>query len=564
MVQVKAGTRPPWVGLAAAVWVQLAAANPYTFPLYSGTLKTVLGYDQQRLTLMGVANDIGENFGIIPGILCSWLPAWVVLGIGALLCFVGYGAVWLVVTKTVVRSPFWVVWIALLFGANSSAWLITTVLVTNMKNFPHSRGTVSGLLKGYVGLCAAVLTQLYSGILDKSPTNLLILLALCLPLVCLLMMYFVRPCTPATEDDELQHGHFLFTQIACVILALYLLGTTISDEFLPKSSSSKYAMFGITVLLLLSPLVIPIKMTIFKNDYKIRPDGLVSLGKLSPLLPPDLTQTYLANSVSLAQTYYDDDSDDEDDDVDMLLAVGEGAVSRNRRPRRGEDFEFHEALVKADFWLLFVAYFIGVGSGVTVLNNLAQIAYAAKNDGTTILLCLFSLGNFFGRLAGGTISEHLVKSRMLPRPVLMTCTQIIMAITYLLLALALETSLYAATACLGICYGVQFSVMIPTTSELFGLKNFGLFYNFMALGNPLGAFLFSSLLAGYLYDKEAAKGSTGTSCVGPNCFRLTFFILGGCCALGTFLSVILSVRTKPVYQMLYGGGSFRAPRASLH
>ncbi|KAJ3704678.1 hypothetical protein LUZ61_008383 [Rhynchospora tenuis] len=409
MVQVKTGTRPPWVGLAAAVWVQLAAANPYTFPLYSGTLKTVLGYDQQRLTLMGVANDIGENFGIIPGFLCSWLPSWIVLGVGALLCFVGYGAVWLVVTKTVIRPPFWVVWIALLLGSNSSAWLITTVLVTNMKNFPHSRGTVSGLLKGYVGLCAAVLAQLYSGILDKSPANLLILLALCLPLVCLLMMYFVRPCTPATEDDELQHGHFLFTQIACVILALYLLGTTTLDDFLPKNSTSKYAIFGITVFLLLSPLVIPIKMTIFKNVYKIQPEGLVSLGKLSPLLPPDLTQTYLANSLSLAQTYYDDSSDDEDDDVDMLLAVGEGAVSRNRRPRRGEDFEFHEALVKADFWLLFIAYFIGVGSGVTVLNNLAQIAYAAKNDGTTILLCLFSLGNFFGRLAGGAISEHLVK-----------------------------------------------------------------------------------------------------------------------------------------------------------
>lgn len=68
----------------------------------------------------------------------------------------------------------------------------------------------------------------------------------------------------------------------------------------------------------------------------------------------------------------------------------------------------------------------------------------------------------------------------------MTCTQTIMIVMYLLLALSLEASLYAATACLGICYGVQFCVMISTTSELFSLKNFGLFYNFMALGNPLG------------------------------------------------------------------------------
>ncbi|KAJ4745727.1 Major facilitator superfamily protein [Rhynchospora pubera] len=559
MVQTKKGTRPPWVGLAAAVWVQLAAANAYTFPLYSDTLKSVLGYDQQQLTLLGVADDIGENFGIIPGILCTWLPPWLILGAGTMLCFVGYGVVWLAVTKTVVSLPFWALWLALLLGSNSSAWLITTVLVTNMKNFPHSRGTVSGLLKGYVGLCAAVLTQLFSGILNKSPTDLLCLLSLGLPLICLLMVYFVRPCTPATEDDESQHGHFLFTQIACVILAIYLLGTTVFDEVLPKSRTAQYAMLGVTALLLMSPLAIPIKMTLFRSPYKVQPDRLASQGNLEPLLPPALTQTYIENSIATS-----DDNDDEDDDIDMLLAVGEGAVKMKRRPRRGEDFEFHEALVKADFWLLFFAYFIGVGSGVTVMNSLAQIAYAARNDAITILLCLFSLGNFFGRLAGGAVSEHLVKSRMLPRPVLMTCTQTVMVMTYLFLALALEASLYAATACLGICYGVQFSVMIPTTSELFGLKNFGLFYNFMALGNPIGAFLFSSLLAGYLYDMEAAKGSTGTSCVGPNCFRLTFFILGGFCALGTFLSIILSVRIKPVYQMLYGGGPYRTPRSSLH
>ncbi|KAJ1700302.1 hypothetical protein LUZ63_000081 [Rhynchospora breviuscula] len=526
MVQTKKGTRPPWVGLAAAVWVQLAAANAYTFPLYSDTLKSVLGYDQQQLTLLGVADDIGENFGIIPGILCTWLPPWLILGAGAMLCFVGYGIMWLAVTKTVVSLPFWALWIALLLGSNSSAWLITTVLVTNMKNFPHSRG---------------------------------------LPLICLLMMYFVRPCTPATEDDESQHGHFLFTQIACVILAIYLLGTTVFDEVLPKSSTAQYAMLGVTALLLLSPLAIPIKMTVFRSAYKIQPDRLASLGNLERLLPPALAQTYIDNSIATSDDNDDeDDEDDEDDDIDMLLAVGEGAVKTKRRPRRGEDFEFHEALVKADFWLLFVVYFIGVGSGVTVLNNLAQIAYAARNDATTILLCLFSLGNFFGRLAGGAVSEHLVKSRMIPRPVLMTCTQTVMVMTYLFLALALEASLYVATACLGICYGVQFSVMIPTASELFGLKNFGLFYNFMALGNPIGAFLFSSLLAGYLYDMEAAKDSTGTSCVGPNCFRLTFFILGGFCALGTFLSIILSVRIKPVYQMLYGGGPYRTPRSSLH
>lgn len=156
---------------------------------------------------------------------------------------------------------------------------------------------------------------------------------------------------------------------------------------------------------------------------------------------------------------------------------------------------------------------------------------------------------------------------MIPRPILMTFTQIIMVITYVLFASALNGTLYASTALLGICYGVQFSVMVPTVSELFGLKHFGLLYNFMLLGNPLGALLFSGGLAGYIYDQEAERQrkaglSDGSTCIGPDCFRITFLVLAGVCGLGSLLSIILTVRIRPVYQMLYASGSFRLPRSS--
>lgn len=143
-----------------------------------------------------------------------------------------------------------------------------------------------------------------------------------------------------------------------------------------------------------------------------------------------------------------------------------------------------------------------------------------------------------------------------------------MIITYLLFASAIDGTLYAATALLGVCYGVQFSIMIPTVSELFGLRRFGLFYNFITLGNPLGAFLFSGLLAGYVYDNETAKQhgfnllDSNVSCLGPNCFRITFLVLAGLCGVGSISSIILSIRIKPVYQMLYAGGSFRLPQSS--
>ncbi|XP_057968294.1 protein NUCLEAR FUSION DEFECTIVE 4-like [Malania oleifera] len=368
------------------------------------------------------------------------------------------------------------------------------------------------------------------------------------------MMYFVRPCIPASGESSAEHGHFLFIQTASVVLGLYLLTTTILNDMLSLSAPISYSFLGIMVLLLMAPLAIPIKMTLYRlNPSKSRIQGEGSLEKVEPLL------TTSSSTGNLGIFHQRDDVLE----IDMLLAEGEGAVKKKRRPRRGEDFKFGEALVKADFWLLFLVHFVGVGTGVTVLNNLAQIGIAGGMHDTTILLSLFSFCNFIGPLGGGSVSEHFVRSKAIPRTIWMTCTQVIMIITYLLFASTFDGALYAATALLGICYGVQFSIMVPTTSELFGLKHFGIFYNFMLLGNPLGALLFSGLLAGYVYDNEAERQQpygSEVSCLGPDCFQLTFLVLAGVCVVGAILSIVLTIRIKPVYQMLYAGGSFWLPQ----
>ncbi|KAJ3695524.1 hypothetical protein LUZ60_000901 [Juncus effusus] len=555
MVRVKEGSRPPWIGLGAAVWVEIAGGCAYTFPLYSHALKVVLGLNQQQLTMLGVANDVGENFGLLPGVLCNRLAPWIVLLIGGACSFLGFGAVWLAVSGVVSSVPYWLLWIALSIATNSSAWLGTAILVTNMRNFPLSRGTVAGILKGYIGLSAAVYTELYTGILNNSSSKLLLFLTLGTPVICLLMMYFVRPCTPSLEDDEAERGHFVYMQFASVLLGLYLLTSTILDDVFTLKKEVTYTLFGFMVILILAPLAIPIKMTLYPANKK-RSNGQLegSESSESLLADPESEQNIL-------------DSDDASFDLDILLAEGEGAVqikNKKRKPRRGEDFNFKQAIVKADFWLLFWVYFFGVGSGVTVLNNLAQIGIAAGVDDTTVLLSIFSFCNFVGRLGGGGVSEYFVRTRMLPRPYLMTLTQIIMILTYLLFSTGNTSTLYLSTALLGVCYGVQFSVMIPTASELFGLKHFGKILNFMSLGNPLGALLFSGGLAGYIYDLEAGKQNGSGTCLGPECFRVTFWVLSGVCGVGAVLSVVLSVRIKPVYQMLYAGGSFRMPQQGGH
>lgn len=304
----------------------------------------------------------------------------------------------------------WQLWLALCVATNSSAWFGTAVLVTNMRNFPLSRGTISGILKGYVGISAAVYTLIYSLLLKGSASNLLLFLAIGVSIVCLLMMYFIRPCTPSSGEDSSVHVHFIFAQAASVLLATYLVITTIVSDMISMSDAVSYILVAIMIILLMTPLAIPVKMTLFPPNPKNNDPLDGSSGQLvlsgddvstqrDPLLTPS------SSAACLGSFHENEDASD----VETLLAEGEGAVRKKRRPRRGEDFKFREAIVKADFWLLWFVYFLGVGSGVTVLNNLAQIGVALGVEDTTILLSLFSFCNFVGRLGAGVVSEHFVR-----------------------------------------------------------------------------------------------------------------------------------------------------------
>ena len=102
--------------------------------------------------------------------------------------------------------------------------------------------------------------------------------------------------------------------------------------------------------------------------------------------------------------------------VQLLMAVGEGAVQprgrRGGRPRRGEDFTLLQAVVKADYWLLFLAMTCGMGGGLVVINNLAQMGLSLGYENVHIFVTLVSVSQFMGRLWGGFASEYLVRSAL--------------------------------------------------------------------------------------------------------------------------------------------------------
>lgn len=72
-------------------------------------IKSYMGYNQRQVAMLGVAKDLGDAIGFIAGSLCEVLPIWMVLFIGVVQNFVGYGLVWLIVIGALPAMPLWVV-----------------------------------------------------------------------------------------------------------------------------------------------------------------------------------------------------------------------------------------------------------------------------------------------------------------------------------------------------------------------------------------------------------------------------------------------------------------------
>uniref|UniRef100_A0A0V0HC40 Putative ovule protein n=1 Tax=Solanum chacoense TaxID=4108 RepID=A0A0V0HC40_SOLCH len=186
------------------------------------------------------------------------------------------------------------------------------------------------------------------------------------------------------------------------------------------------------------------------------------------------------------------------------------------------------------------------------MNNLGQMGLALGYVDVSIFVSLTSIWGFFGRIISGSVSEYFIKKAAVPRPIWNAASQILMAVGYICLAMAMPGSLYIGSIVVGICYGVRLAISVPAASELFGLKYYGLIYNVLILNLPLGSFLFSGLLAGLLYDAQATTTADGgNTCVGAHCYRLVFIVMAIACIVGFGLDIWLSIRTKSLYGKIY-------------
>ncbi|KAL5055643.1 hypothetical protein RYX36_036325 [Vicia faba] len=386
-----ASTATKWLGFVAAVWIQAISGNNYTFSNYSDALKSLMHLTQLQLNNLSVAKDVGKAFGLLAGLASDRLPTWAILLIGSFEGLIGYGVQWLVVAQIIQPLPYWQMCVFLCMGGNSTTWMNTAVLVTCIRNFRRNRGPVSGILKGYVGLSTAIFTNLCSAIFAEDPAFFLLTLAIVPFIVCLTGVFFLREIpvakTTTAEEDSEESKYFGILNAVAVVLAVYLL----AYGFVPNVNTLVSKVFiAILLVLLASPLGIPV-YAYFKGRNSGRVGGDIEGNRVrEPLIQ-------------------NGDKENETVTVETVETETEAVVVVKGQPAVGEEHTIMEVMKSLDFWILFVSFLCGVGTGLAVMNNMGQIGLALGYTDVSIFVSLTSIWGFFGRIISGSVSEHFIK-----------------------------------------------------------------------------------------------------------------------------------------------------------
>ncbi|KAJ8753503.1 hypothetical protein K2173_022744 [Erythroxylum novogranatense] len=527
MEKLKLNTK--WFSTVASVWIQCTSGSLYTFSIYSPILKSTQGYDQSTLDTVSVFKDIGANCGVLSGVLYTSatsdhnssavvLGSWMVLLVGAIQCFAGYFLMWAAVTRLIPRPPVAVMCLFMLTAAHAQSFFNTANVVTSVRNFPHYSGTAVGIMKGFLGLSGAILIQVYQTLFNGKAASFILMLALLSSGVPLLLLWFVRIYN-VEEDDE----KFLDrVSVIALVLGGYLMFGIILEQIFSFQLVLRVIMFVLLVILLASPLFVATKRD---NDSEIVSVRSRLIDNSKKLVEQDSTSYHRPHGHS----YDCVDSSEES----RLVVV--------------ENLNLWQSIFTLDFWILFLAMACGMGSGLATVNNLSQVggSLGYRRYETSTLVSLWSIWNFLGRFGAGYISDYLLRSRGCARPLFMVITLVGMTLGHLVIASGLPGALYAGSVLVGVCYGSQWSLMPTIASEIFGVQHMGTIFNSITIACPVGSYIFSVRVVGYIYDKQASE--EGNKCIGTHCFTLSFLIMASATLLGSVAALGLFLRTRQVY-----------------
>ncbi|XP_052177106.1 uncharacterized protein LOC127791344 [Diospyros lotus] len=522
----------------ASLLIMSVAGATYTVLLNSSHVKSSLGYDQTTLTLLSFFKDVGSNVGLLSGLIHKVTRPWVLLLIGAAMNFSGYFMIWLAITGKLAKPSVWQMCLYICVGATSHSFFNNGAFVTCVENFPEGRGIVLDLLKGFVEIGSAILTQLYHAIYGDNSKSLILLIAWLPAALPFIFLWTIRNMKTVPRTNEVMVFYNL--RYISVGLAGFLMFRIIVQNRTSFSRFEYGASFGVVLVLLFTPLlfVMQEQPKAWKANKQVL-DGSSSQipeGIENPPPPPPVEPEGSNRPAGDLKSSKKTDS------------------CRNNAflPQdRGEDYTILQALFRIHMIILFVATTCGVGGTLTAIDNLGQIGLALGYPASTAttFISLMSIWKYLGRVVSGFASETFLSKYKFPRPLMFSLVLLLSCFGHLLIAFGVPNSLYVASVIIGFSFGAQWQLLFAIISEIFDLKYHSTLYYFGALASLVGMYILNVKVAGRLYDQEAlkqmdAKGLkrlTGEelTCTGVECYKKAFIVITAATLFGCVVSLVL-------------------------
>ena len=515
----------PWVVLAASMFMELAGGHVYLFGKYSDELKFTLFSDddnaQTRIQGMALAANIGNYLPFAgPFYDSRWGGPTTCAIIGIVFTFPGY--LFLYMAADGMSTPYPALLLLCGMWGHGSSYYNSAAIATCVRNFPEHRGIVVGLLSSFFGLSASVMVQCYYAWFkpddltgDFSPAEkeehdstgaavFLLFLSIATTVVAAFSAIFIRRTETVSQSRDTTL-RFRYCQAVVTLIAVLIMANSIVFAVRDESPGKGTPFETITVWTLVFLLLLLVLVSVgSKNDQSQR-------------------------------SQYTDLDKPTSEVIDKKLIT-----STNNRP----EYTATEALRRIDFYLLFVCLIPIMGGGLTVTNNIAQIAKSRGYENITdVLIQMMSVFNCFSRMATGALSDSL--QGRVPRPLFLTAILILMGVSHVLMALPHDVIILPGSCLAAFSYGAVWAIYPTLISEMFGLKSFATLYTICVLAATIGSLSYSTFLSASIY--ESHQNSDG-DCFGVDCYQVTHIVVAVSTAVGVVLSLVLYTRVKYLYK----------------
>ena len=181
-------------------------------------------------------------------------------------------------------------------------------------------------------------------------------------------------------------------------------------------------------------------------------------------------------------------------------------VKLKKKPRRThrlatKDYSLSEMMKTPQFYILWTMFFFGTFAGLLIIGQMSKIGLEqASISNGFLLVVVYAIFNFIGRVTWGTISDYIGRTATL-----FTMFSIQALIYFLFSSFTNPVALLIGKSVVGFTFGGMLAIFPVVTADFYGVKNLGLNYGVMITAWGVGGVI-GPLLGGIARDLTGGYG----------------------------------------------------------